>query len=187
WSRCSCSAATSRARRPRRPGAAPGTRIASGTSGSERSTSACARRGRYRSLPSSRAGPGCDPGAELHEVQRGAAERQLDPARPAEVPEQRILGVAADSAVQVLGGVRDAEAGLGGPELRGVERLVGLETGTQAPCRLPGRERDRLGVDVGIGGALRDRLEGRDLLAELLALGDVRRGQAQRLGAYAGL
>ena len=57
-------------------------------------------------------------GAEARQLRRGRAERQLVVLGPQEVPEQGIGGVDADAAVHLLGGRRDARAGLGRPELR---------------------------------------------------------------------
>src|SRR4029453_12678197 len=72
-----------------------------------------------RPVPPSPAGPRGAPAAELHEVQPGPAERELDLARATEVSKQRVLGVDADAAMQVLRGVRDPEAAFGSPELGG--------------------------------------------------------------------
>ncbi len=100
--------------------------------------------------------------AELEQLRRGAAERELELLRQQEVPVQRVVLVDAHAAVQVLRGVHDPLAALGRPELRHRDLGRGGQTLGQPPDRLPRGEPDRLGVDVRVGRALTDRLERRD-------------------------
>ena len=100
---------------------------------------------------------------------------------------QRIVDVDPETAVQVLRGVGDALAAVGRPEL-GDRDLVGRRKSLGDALRgLPRGQPDRLGVDVGVRGALRDGLEARDRVTELLARRRVLGGHAQRPLAHADL
>ena len=93
----------------------------------------------------------------------------------------REVDVDADPAVDVQGGVRDSIPAVGGPELRGGDLEGVVAPFVEVRRRLEHRELDRLVVDVAIGHALPDCLEGSDLAVELLALRRVVRSQAKRL------
>jgi hypothetical protein len=98
-----------------------------------------------------------------------------------------VVEVDPDAAVEVLAGVRDPLAPVGGPEL-GDRQLVGRgQARRQPPGRLPGGEPDGLGVDVGVRGALGHRLERADLGPELFPFGDVLGGDPECLRADASL
>ena len=72
--------------------------------------------------------------------------------------------------------MHDPLAAVGGPELGDGHLRVGRQPCRDPPRGLPGGQPDRLGVDVGVGRPLADRLEGGDRLAELLPrLGVLRR------------
>ena len=116
---------------------------------------------------------------EPAQVLGARAELQLEDLGPPEVAVDRVLDVEADAAVEVLGGVGDPVPAVGGPVLGDVELLVGGSPLGEAPGGLAGGELHALGVDVGVGHALADGLEGADLGAELLALGDVGGGDAR--------
>ncbi len=83
--------------------------------------------------------------------------------------------------MQVLAGVQRAHPAVAGPELRHRDLVVGRPARGEPPRRLQRGEPHHLGVDVGVGGALPDRLEGRDRLAELLALDRVLGGHRRAL------
>ena len=59
------------------------------------------------------------------EVDRAAAEAELEVARPAEGAVHRVVGIDADATVEVLGGVGHPVGALGGPELGDGQGLVG--------------------------------------------------------------
>ena len=92
-----------------------------------------------------------------------------------EVAVQRVVTVDPDATVQVVRGVEHVLAALRGPELGRRHLLVAGTAGVEPPGRLPRGELDRFGVDVGVGGALADGLEGGDRTLELHALLHVRR------------
>ena len=116
-----------------------------------------------------------------------AAERQLDLPGQQEEAVQRVVAVDADPAVEVGGRVHDALPALGGPVLG--HRHLGRRRQPRRQPRggLPRREPDRLGVDVGVGRPLPDRLEGGDGLLELHPGLGVLGGELQGRGADAGL
>ncbi len=116
-----------------------------------------------------------------------AAQGQLDVLGHQEVAVERVVGVHPDPAVQVLGRLGHPPPTLGRPELGDVELVGGREALVEPPGRLPGREADRLSVDVGVGRPLAHGLESGDGLAELLPLGGVGGREAHRRRAHAGL
>ena len=120
-------------------------------------------------------------GAAPDELRCRRAERELVALAPHDVPVDRVVEVDAHAAVDVQRRVRDVVATLGRPELRrrDFERIVAALVEVRG--RLQHRELDRLIVDVAVGHALADGLEGPDRAVELLALRRVVRRQAQRL------
>ena len=92
----------------------------------------------------------------------------------------RMVLVDTHAAVHVDRGVRDAVAGIGGPELRRGDLDIGREILRDAPCCLPQGEAQTLDVDVPVGQSLSHRLEATDRLAELLAGARIVGGELQR-------
>ena len=81
--------------------------------------------------------------------------------------------------------MHDALRAFARPELGDGDLLRRGQAGVEPPRRLPRGEPHRFGVDVGVGGALADRLERRDRSAELLAGLRVVRGELERRRARA--
>ena len=77
-------------------------------------------------------------GADVGEVLRTPAERELVLLRPQEVAEQRVRGVDPDAAVDLLRGGGDPRARLGGPELGDPSsRLAGrCSASSHAACHI---------------------------------------------------
>src|SRR5262249_45717740 len=124
--------------------------------------------------------PAGDRFAQRGELPGRGAERELDGLRPQVVAMDRIVDVHADAAVQVLGGVDDAVAGLRRPELRHPDLVARRESRVEPPRALPGGEADGFDVDPRVRSALLHRLEAADRPVELPALRGVVGGDPQR-------
>jgi len=125
------------------------------------------------------------PVPDPHELPGRPAERHAELARPQVVAVERVVEVDADAPVQVLGGVGDAVAALGRPELGDRHRLLGVLALGEAMDGAEQGESDRLDVDVGVAGALVHCLEAADRAVELPALGGVGGRHLQRALGHA--
>ncbi|GAA3093598.1 hypothetical protein GCM10020254_43290 [Streptomyces goshikiensis] len=111
---------------------------------------------------------------------RGRAELELQLFGPGVVAVQRVVGVGAEAAVQVLRGLDDPAYPLRGPDLgdgdiaRARQRSAGAPgRGVEPPGGLPEGHLHGAQVDVAVGRLDGDGLEGGHRKAELLALAGV--------------
>src|SRR5512139_2169159 len=125
-------------------------------------------------------GLGREQPAHLPSLVGGAAEHELEELGGGEVPVRLAVEVDADAAVHVHGGVRQLVAGVGRPELRRGDLLLGREALLEPPRRLPQGELGTEHGDVPVGQPLRHRLERADGASELLAGAGVLRGEVER-------
>ena len=172
----STAARASRTRRRPRPRTMPGPRTAA-RAGRRPPARAAVRRSR---TVIGHAGSAASARPIVQRLLGGAAAGELEALGGGEVAVRLAVEVDADAAVDVDGGVREPVAGVGRPELRDGHLDRRPAAPRRAASRLPQGEALAEHVDVAVGQPLRDRLEGADRAAELLARLRVRRGQPQR-------
>lgn len=119
-------------------------------------------------------------------VRGGRAELELQLLGPGVVAVQRVVGVGAEAAVQVLGGLYDPAYALRGPDLgdgditRARQGTTGAAgRGIEPPGGLPQGDLHGAQVDVPVGGLDGDGLEGGHREAELFALAGVSAGHGE--------
>src|SRR5262245_59840352 len=124
--------------------------------------------------------PAGDRFAQRGELAGCGAERELDGLRPQVVAMDRIVDVNPDAAVQVLGGVDDAVAGLRRPEVGDPDLVARRDSRAEPPRARPAGDAYGFDVDPRFRRALLHRLEAADRPVKLPALRRVVRGDPQR-------